>query len=80
MSAYDFLADYYDAFQQDLDPRAWADFVDWIAKRYGRQSGDGDDGRLLLCDLGCGTGAVTCEFAKKRILVISRSLICFKYM
>ncbi|MBR5975237.1 MAG: methyltransferase domain-containing protein [Clostridiales bacterium] len=65
MSAYDILAGYYDVFQQDLDPVIWADFVEWIAKKYGQFEGDGVDGRPLLCDLGCGTGLVTCEFAAR---------------
>ena len=65
MSAYDFLAGYYDCFQQDLDPKQWADFVDFIAKRYVKAPGDGENGKLLLCDLGCGTGLVTCELSKR---------------
>lgn len=64
MSAYDFLADYYDDFQKDIDPSEWATFIDSIVKKYGRKGGDGQDGRPLLCDLGCGTGLVTCELAK----------------
>ena len=64
MSAYDFLADYYDDFQKDIDPCEWAQFIDGIVKKYGRTSGDGEAGRLLLCDLGCGTGLVTCELSK----------------
>ena len=64
MSAYDFLADYYDDFQKDIDPCEWAQFIDSIVKKYGKTSGDGEAGRLLLCDLGCGTGLVTCELAK----------------
>ncbi|MBR5425671.1 MAG: class I SAM-dependent methyltransferase [Clostridiales bacterium] len=65
MSAYDFLAVYYDAFQKDLDPAEWADFVDQIARRYGKKTGDGEKGKLLLCDLGCGTGLVTSELSKR---------------
>lgn len=65
MSAYDFLAYYYDDFQKDIDPAEWADFIDSIVKKYGRKSGDGEAGRPLLCDLGCGTGLVTCELARR---------------
>ena len=65
MSAYDFLAGYYDCFQQDLDPQKWADFVEFLTKRYGRASGDGENGKLLLCDLGCGTGLVTIELSRR---------------
>lgn len=64
MSAYDFLAGFYDAFQQELDPREWAAFVDRLVKKHGAFPGDGANGSALLCDLGCGTGAVTCELAK----------------
>lgn len=63
MSAYDFLAEYYDAFQQDLDPSEWADFVVFLSERYGKFKGDGENGKPLLCDLGCGTGLVTCELS-----------------
>ncbi len=63
MSAYDFLASFYDAFQQELDPQCWADFVDRLVKKHGAFPGDGEDGKPLLCDLGCGTGAVTCALA-----------------
>ncbi|MBO4688693.1 MAG: class I SAM-dependent methyltransferase [Clostridiales bacterium] len=65
MSAYDFLAGYYDVFQQDLEPAAWADFVLWIVEKFGQFEGDGEGGKPLLCDLGCGTGLVTCEFAAR---------------
>ena len=65
MSAYDFLAGYYDCFQQDLDASQWADFVGFIAKRFGKTEGDGEGGKLLLCDLGCGTGLVTAELSKR---------------
>ena len=65
MSAYDFLAGYYDCFQQDLDPSAWADFVSWIVGKYGQFPGDGEGGKPLLCDLGCGTGLVTAALSKK---------------
>ena len=64
MSAYDFLAEYYDVFQKDLDPRAWASFTDRIIKKHLRAKGDGEDGKVLLCDLGCGTGSVTLALTK----------------
>ena len=64
MSAYDFLAEYYDVFQKDLDPRAWASFTDGIIKKHLRAKGDGEDGKVLLCDLGCGTGSVTLALTK----------------
>jgi len=64
MSAYDFLAGFYDTFQQELDPEKWAGFIDWIVKKHGAFPGDGKDGSPLLCDLGCGTGTVTCAFSK----------------
>ncbi|MBO4496191.1 MAG: class I SAM-dependent methyltransferase [Clostridiales bacterium] len=64
MSAYDFLASFYDTFQQELDPQSWAAFVDRLVKKHGAFPGDGEDGKPLLCDLGCGTGAVTCAFAE----------------
>lgn len=64
MSAYDFLANFYDTFQQELEPEAWVQFVDALVKKHGAFPGDGENGKPLLCDLGCGTGAVTCLFAK----------------
>ena len=56
--SYQALADHYDALQQDIDYPAWADFVSDLDHRYrqGQATGDGQDGRPLLLDLGCGTG------------------------
>lgn len=53
---YDNIAAVYDHFQSDIDPSLWARYVHSLIQRFGPQKGDGKDGRLLLCDLGCGTG------------------------
>ncbi|HOO60939.1 MAG TPA: class I SAM-dependent methyltransferase [Bacillota bacterium] len=58
---YNALAKLYDAFQSDVAPDAWASFVHRLVQKHGNKGieGQGDNGRLLLCDLGCGTGSVT---------------------
>jgi 2-polyprenyl-3-methyl-5-hydroxy-6-metoxy-1,4-benzoquinol methylase len=58
-SSYDDLAEIYDHFQKDIDPVHWAKYIDGLIRTFGPKKGDGRDGRLLLCDLGCGTGGVS---------------------
>ncbi len=55
---YDRLAGIYDHFQSDVDYDAWIEYIDGLIRRYGKRTGDGTGGRLLVCDLGCGTGIV----------------------
>lgn len=57
---YDLLAPIYDTVNGDLDYRSWADFIDEIISRnyiYGRPE--------LVLDLGCGTGRMTVELARR---------------
>ncbi|HOO48756.1 MAG: class I SAM-dependent methyltransferase [Saccharofermentanaceae bacterium] len=61
---YDFIANEYDIMQSDLDPKAWALFVHKLVNTYSTKStkGEGNQGKKVLCDLGCGTGLVDVEF------------------
>ena len=63
-SPYDELAEIYDQFQKDIDTVQWADYLDGLIKKFGPASGDGKNGKLLLCDLGCGTAGVTIEMSR----------------
>lgn len=54
---YDALAMYYDTMQSDMDPAAWADFIDLLIKRHSTLKTES------ITDLGCGTGSVTVELA-----------------
>ena len=57
---YDLLAPFYDMFNGDIDYSRWADFLGRIIEReYG-------EGRPeLVLDLGCGTGSMTLELARR---------------
>lgn len=67
---YDDLAEIYDHFQKDIDPVKWADYLTGLIRRFGSQKGDGRDGKLLVCDLGCGTAAVSLELYRRGFDVI----------
>ncbi len=56
---YDLLAPVYDAINSDIDYKTWADFIEKAVKKYGP-----NDPSLWL-DLGCGTGKMTLELAKR---------------
>ena len=57
---YDLIAPLYDKVNGDVDYSRWADFIETIIRREYR----GDEGSLVL-DLGCGTGRMTLELAKR---------------
>lgn len=56
---YDLLAPFYDKINKDIDYSAWADFIEEAVERYGEISPE------LWLDLGCGTGRMTLELAKR---------------
>ncbi len=58
-AAYEQLAHSYDQLQHDIDYAAWAKYIHQLDQCYHLrlQSGDGQLGRPLLLDLGCGTGS-----------------------
>lgn len=60
---YDILADCYDSWQKDNDPKEWASYINTIINIYGPKSGDGENNSLILVDLGCGTGKVLVNMA-----------------
>ena len=57
---YDLLAPFYDKYNGDIDYCAWADFIERIIKKHS----DGVNTELVL-DLGCGTGRMTVELARR---------------
>jgi SAM-dependent methyltransferase len=60
---YDGIAGIYDHFQKEIDPALWASYLDSLIRENVRSSGEGRDGKYLICDLGCGTAAVSAELA-----------------
>ena len=56
---YDLLAPFYDKINKDIDYSKWADFIEKIVDKH--------CGRVpeLWLDLGCGTGSMTIELAKR---------------
>ena len=56
---YDLLAPFYDAINEDIDYGKWADFIEAVFKR--EMSAPPD----LVLDLGCGTGKMTLELARR---------------
>lgn len=70
--SYQALAEYYDVLQQDIDYPAWADFVVDLDQQFrkGQGPGDGQDGRPLMLDLGCGTGNFALQMEQRGYDVI----------
>jgi SAM-dependent methyltransferase len=56
---YDIIAPFYDKVNGDIDYSAWADFIETIISR--EYNGQPE----LVLDLGCGTGRMTLELAKR---------------
>lgn len=56
---YDLIAPIYDAVNAEIDYSAWADFIDAVCKKECREKPS------LVLDLGCGTGSMTVELARR---------------
>ena len=57
---YGLLAPFYDEFNKDIDYSSWADFIEKIFEKHSK-IGNPD----LVLDLGCGTGSMTLELARR---------------
>ena len=57
---YDMIAPIYDEINKDIDYLSWADFIEKII-----QKNQGFDEQNLILDLGCGTGRMTLELARR---------------
>lgn len=56
---YDLLAPFYDKINADIDYSLWADFLEAAVDKYGTRDPE------LWLDLGCGTGKMTLELARR---------------
>lgn len=62
---YELLATFYDRLQEDVDHHAWAKWLHGIVSASeASKFPQGDEGKLLWVDLGCGTGSFLLELAK----------------
>ncbi|MBN1892485.1 MAG: class I SAM-dependent methyltransferase [Clostridiales bacterium] len=68
--AYDHLSSMYDFLQGETDAVGISERIHTLISKYGPTRGDGEQGRLILCDLGCGTGRVTLELAREGYEII----------
>lgn len=56
---YDLLSKFYDSINSDIDYKTWADFIEEVIRREYKGRPE------LILDLGCGTGKMTLELAKR---------------
>ena len=65
--SYNHLAAVYDLIQKEYQPDHWADYIVSLDQAYGRlnEAGDGQDGKPLMADLGCGTGRFCIAMEKR---------------
>lgn len=56
---YDLLAPFYDAINEEIDYKKWADFIERILDKECKSKPE------LVLDLGCGTGKMTLELARR---------------
>ncbi len=56
---YDLLAPFYDKINEDIDYSLWASFIEKAVEQYGTRAPE------LWLDLGCGTGKMTLELARR---------------
>ncbi len=56
---YDMIAPFYDAVNSDINYSLWADFIEKIVEKYSQKKPE------LVLDLGCGTGKMTLELARR---------------
>ena len=56
---YDLLAPFYDAINEEIDYKKWADFLEQIMNKRCKSRPE------LVLDLGCGTGRMTLELARR---------------
>lgn len=64
VAAYDSLSSVYDLLQNESDVCAISERIADIITRSGPKTGEGRDGRLILCDLGCGSGKITLRLSE----------------
>lgn len=71
MVSYSTISEVYDIWQESNDTDKWVGYAKKIIKKHlKKKTGDGEDGKFILLDLGCGTGNIAIKMAKAGYEVI----------
>ena len=62
---YDIIARYYDTMQDGIDHDMWAKMLDSFIREFCTSEPQGEDGKRLIADLGCGSGTITIKLEQE---------------
>ena len=62
---YDIIARYYDTMQDGIDHDMWAKMLDSFIQEFCKSEPQGEDGKRIVTDLGCGSGTITIKLEQE---------------